>query len=179
VSEEARIPGLRIRREQPLDRDAVYALQAGAFGRSGEADLVDALREATRPQLSLVAEVAGVLVGHVFFSPVTIDSPTQTPPCAGLAPLGVRVDSQGRGVGTALVEAGLAECPDFGWEAVFLVGAPAYYERFGFTLAAPRGFRYQSDLFDSVFQVVELAPGALEACGGEVFYHEAFDEVEG
>lgn len=116
------------------------------------------------------------MIGHVFFSPVEIGN-GDAPPAAGLAPVGVQPDHQGHGVGAALVEAGLAACPDVGWEAVFLVGSPAYYGRFGFVLAAPLGFRYRSEAFDPALQVRELRPGALSGCSGEIRYHPAFEDT--
>jgi putative acetyltransferase len=61
---------------------------------------------------------------------------------------------------------------------VFLLGDPAYYARFGFELAGPRGLHYQSEAFDSAFQLLEVAPGALRGCTGCVRYHEAFDALE-
>jgi putative acetyltransferase len=155
----------------------VHALQRAAFGRSAEADLVDALRAAAHPRLSLVAERAGEVVGHVFFSPVSIAGAAAAPPCAGLAPLGVWPDAQGGGVGSALVRAGLARCPALGWRAVFLLGDPRYYARFGFELAAPRGLHYGSSAFDRGFQLRELAPQALAGSTGQVRYHEAFDAL--
>lgn len=155
----------------------MHEIQQAAFGRPGEADLVDALRATAHPRLSLVAERKGELVGHVFFSPVALQGEAAAPACAGLAPLGVWPAAQGSGVGSALVREGLARCASLGWRAVFLLGDPAYYGRFGFELAAPRGFHYQSPAFDRGFQVRELAPGALAGWSGFVRYARAFDEV--
>jgi putative acetyltransferase len=165
---------IQIRPETPADRERVHAIQTAAFGRPDEADLVEALRASSRPQLSFVAEVEHELVGHIFFSPVSIEGPPSAPRCAGLAPVGVLPTHQRRGVGSALVRTGLDRCPDRGWRAVFLVGDPEFYVRFGFALAAPRGLRYESESFDRVFQVLELERGALQGCRGRVRYHEAF-----
>ena len=168
---------IRVRPEQPADRDAVFAIQEAAFGRPDEAELVCALRDSACPQLSLVAELAGRPVGHVFFSPVWIEPAHRAPPCAGLAPLAVQPAQQGRGVGAALVRSGLGGCAALGWSAVFLVGSPAYYGRFGFALAAPRGLRYASEAFDSAFQLIELQPGVLQGRRGWVRYPEAFSRT--
>lgn len=169
--------GLVLRDEQAADHPAVRALHTAAFGRRDEADLVDTLRRSVRPQLSIVAERAGGVVGHVFFSPVRIGRDEDAPTFAGLAPVGVLPDEQGSGAGSALVRAGLERCPALGWKAVFLVGNPAYYGRFGFELAAPLGFWYQSEAFDPVLQVAVLEPGALDGIEGEVVYPDAFDAV--
>jgi len=168
---------LRIRDERPEDRAAVHAVQEAAFGRRAEADLVDALRAEAHPQLSLVAERDGRVVGHVFFSPVTIGDAPDAPEFGGLAPVGVLPDEQGQGAGSALVRTGLDRCRSLGWKAVFLVGDPAYYARLGFVLAAPLGFRYVSPAFDPALQVAVLEPGALDGVAGEVVYHAAFETV--
>jgi putative acetyltransferase len=153
----------------------VRAVQSAAFGRGDEADLVDALRRQASPSLSLVAEVAGRVVGHVFFSPVAIEGHGEVR-AAGLAPLAVDPELQGRGLGSALVRAGLRACPRHGWLAVFLLGDPGYYARFGFEPAAPRGFQFQPGR-DRGFQLIELLPGALAGHSGRVRYHEAFGDL--
>lgn len=139
------------------------------------------LRKDAEASLSLVAKFRGELVGHVMFSPVRIeglsDGSADMPTCAGLAPLGVKPEVQGQGAGSALVRAGLRECVALGWQAVFLLGSPVYYSRFGFSLAAPRGLRYESEAFDAGFQLIELAPDVLSGCSGWVRYHEAFSEM--
>ena len=153
------------------------AIHEAAFGRPHEARLVDRLRAVAHPSLSLVAESQDRVVGHVFFSPVAIESERPAPPACGLAPLAVLPERQGEGVGAALVRAGLAECPALGWEVVFLLGSPAYYARFGFAAAAPRGLRYESDAFATAFQVLELRAGALAGVRGRVRYHAEFERL--
>ena len=69
-------------------------------------------------------------------------------------------------------------CAQLGFRAVFLVGDPAYYGRFGFELAAPRGFHYLSSAFDAAFQVRELERGALAGWQGLVEFPPAFGGVE-
>ena len=166
-----------IREETWSDHRRVDAIVEAAFGRPNEAELVRTLRASDLLQLSLVAELSGAVVGHVFFSPVSVEGPASSPPIAGLAPLAVAPEVQGLGAGSALVRAGLEACVPLGWQAVFLVGSPAYYARFGFDLAAPLGFRYENESFDSAFQMLELVPGALAGCAGWVRYHESFSKT--
>ncbi|MBJ18772.1 MAG: GNAT family N-acetyltransferase [bacterium] len=54
--------------------------------------------------------------------------------------MGVDPSRQRSGVGSALIRESLRRCPEIGWQAVFLLGDPGYYARFGFGLAAPAGF---------------------------------------
>lgn len=168
---------IAIRAEVEADYERVHEIQAAAFGRRNEAELVEVLRRSADPVLSLVAEDGGGVTGHVFFSPVDLDPPLAAPPLCGLAPVAVEPDHQGRGIGSALIRSGLERCPGLGWQAVFLVGSPAYYARFGFELAAPAGLHYGDSHFDSVFQVLEFQPGALAACSGRVRFHRAFAET--
>jgi len=168
---------LLIRDERPEDHAAVRAIQTAAFGQRAEADLVDALRRQARPQISLVAVRADRVVGHVFFSPVHIGSGPEAPAFGGLAPVGVLPDQQRGGAGSALIREGLARCRTIGWRAVFLLGDPAYYVRFGFLPVAPRGFRYKHPKYDPALQAIELEPGTLDGLSGEVVYHPAFDET--
>lgn len=170
-------PSFYVRPEAPGDREAVFAVQRDAFEQPDEAELVEALRGSVHPAVSLVAERDGVVVGHVFVSPVRIEGEALSCDCGGLAPLGVVRVHHGRGIGSALMRAAESASRSAGWGAVFLLGAPAYYERFGFQLAAPLGFHHQSAVFDSAFQVLELEPGSLDGASGWVHYAEPFSRL--
>lgn len=166
-----------VRAETPADRAAVRAVNERAFGRAAEADLVEALREHARPHLSLVAESGGAVVGHIFFSPVTVESAGGETGAFGLAPMAVLPEFQGRGVGSELVRRGLEECRRLGQEVVFVLGHPEYYPRFGFAPAAARGLRCEYPVPDEAFMLVELREGALGGRTGLVKYHPEFGRV--
>src|SRR5262245_13470726 len=97
---------MRIRFERPSDAVEVRDVNIAAFGREAEADLVEALRRAARPFISLVAENDGAVAGHILFSPVALSSDPDLR-IAGLAPMAVRPKHQRQGIGSALVRAGL------------------------------------------------------------------------
>jgi putative acetyltransferase len=123
----------QIRPERPGDIDAIYALTARAFApmpyaAGDEQDLINALRTAGALTLSLVAERAGVLVGHIAFSPMTPDG------WFALGPVSTEPGLQKQGVGAALIRAGLAEIRARGAAGCALTGNPHYYARFGFAL---------------------------------------------
>jgi putative acetyltransferase len=162
-----------VRAEEPRDHARVRAIQAAAFAGPDEAALVDALRGAVEPLISLVAEADGRLLGHVVFSPVVIEGAPDAPACCGLGPVGVDPAAQGGGVGSALIRAGLERARGAGFAACFVLGNPSYYGRFGFRLAPP-DFRYESQAYDPVFQVQELVPGALAGRRGFVRYSKMF-----
>ena len=60
-----------IRAEVLADVEAISRVNELAFGRPEEADVVDRLRRADIPCLSLVAVDGGAVVGHILFTPAT------------------------------------------------------------------------------------------------------------
>jgi putative acetyltransferase len=166
---------VKIRQERPDDFAAVYEVNSAAFPSDAEARLVEALRLEARPPVSLVAESDGKIVGHIFFSPVSVDSVARGSRTMGLAPMAVLPDYQMRGIGSKLVLAGLDACRECGAELVFVLGHPDYYPRFGFRKAASLGLHYKDRELDPYFFVLELAPGALRRVSGTVAYHALFE----
>jgi putative acetyltransferase len=63
-----------------------------------------------------------------------------------------------------------------GYEAVVVVGHPAYYPRFGFQRGSSFGLQCEFDVPDEVFMATELRSGAL-AAGGDVRYAPEFSEA--
>lgn len=164
-----------IRDEGPRDAAAIAAVLAAAFGHQAEAELVADLQAAGALSLSLVAEAAdGAVVGYVAFSPVTVDG-GGADRLLGLAPLAVSPSWQGRGIGAALVDAGLSRARAEGADLVFVLGEPAYYRRFGFRPAADRGVAWEHEAPAEAFMAVELRPGAGANWQGVLRYHPAFD----
>jgi putative acetyltransferase len=167
---------LEIRAETETDRAAIFEVEKAAFGQAAQAQLVDALRGAAEPHISLIAERAGRVVGHIFFSPVSFESPTA--PCAcQLSPLAVLPTVQRAGIGSVLIQQGLAVCSSIGWTAVFLLGNPSYYSRFGFQMAVDQELTH-SGPDGEYLQYLELERRALSAVSGEVFFHPVFDDFE-
>jgi len=170
-------PPILIRRESAIDLPRIDDVVRRAFDRPEEARLVDLLRRLASPFLSLVAIEGDRVVGHVALSPVVVEGVGTGPTSAGLAPLSVLPECQGRGIGNALMRSALVEARAMGWRAIFLLGNPLYYARFGFELAAPRGLHYASHDFDSAFQCLETDPGSLDGATGWVRFHDAFAGV--
>jgi putative acetyltransferase len=146
-----------IRYARPSDHPAIAAVVSAAFARPDEARLVEQLRADGDAMFELVADEAGELVGHVLFSRLWADRDDLY---AALAPLAVRPDRQRAGFGAQLVRAGLEAAPQFGAVGVLVVGAPAYYGRFGFSrAAAARVSCPYSSL--AAFQGLALHPGVF------------------
>ena len=163
-----------VRDEAPADVDAVRDVVTRAFEQPAEAALVDALRKAGKATISLVAEDAGRVVGHVLFSPVTLAEAPHAPFASGLAPLAVVPELQKHGIGSVLVRAGLARCRAAGHSFVVVLGSPAYYGRFGFADAERYRLHSEYQVPPGVFQVLEIAPGALQGKSGLVKYADEF-----
>jgi putative acetyltransferase len=165
-----------IRVETAQDVAAVAAVERAAFGRSEEAELVDRLRTSGSPYVSLVADAGDAVVGHIFFSPVTIATAPPDLLPMGLAPMAVLPERQRSGIGGALIRAGLDSCRALGARAVVVLGHPAYYPRFGFVPAVRFGLRCEYDAPEEAFMALELMPGALRGVRGLVRFAPAFGE---
>jgi putative acetyltransferase len=166
-----------IREEKPEDIVAIRAVIAAAFARPAEADIVDVLRQRAQPFVSLVAEHADEIVGHILFTPVTLTGSSESRIVA-LAPMAVAPQFQVRGIGTALVLTGFEHLRLKGIASVVVIGHPAYYPRFGFSPASSFGLKSEYHVPDDVFMACELDPGSLQNVTGTVSYHPAFRETQ-
>ena len=151
---------MALRRGRPADRVAVRQVHRAAFGGDGdvvEARLVGELRADVGflPHLSIVAEDGGRVVGHVIATRARLD-PLGTP-VLGLGPLGVMPDAQGHGVGTALVHPLIAVAKASDETLVALLGAPAYYGRFGFVRSTELGIAPPDPAWAEHFQARQLS----------------------
>lgn len=160
-----------VREERPSDVATIHALTREAFaghphGERTEHLIVDALREAGALTLSLVAEVDGGVVGHIAFSPVAIsDGSTRW---FGLGPVSVLPSFQRRGIGSALVEAGLERLRAMDAHGCVLLGEPQLYSRFGF---AHDPKLVLAGVPPEFFMTLSLGTSRAE---GVVSYHPAF-----
>lgn len=159
--------GLILRPEKAADSPAIARLVEAAFPSDDEARLVDQLRAAGDLTFSLVAEEAGVIVGHVALSQMT--APFRA---LGLAPVAVDEGHRRQGIAARLIRASLEAARQDGWEAVFVVGDPAYYARFGFSVEDAAEFTCA--YAGPYMMVLALTDRGLPARIGEVAYAPAF-----
>lgn len=162
-----------IRPETGADHDAIEALTVAAFLNAPHTDhneqlIVRALRQAGALSLSLVAELEGQVVGHLCFSPVTISD--GCPHWYGLGPISVSPALHGKGLGSRLMDAGLAELKGMSAAGCVVLGDPGFYGRFGFvpeprvTLPGVPPEYFMTRSFGAAMP------------SGEVRYHPAFEQ---
>lgn len=161
-----------IRPERPGDEDAIAELTRQAFeshpySHQTEHFIIKALRKAGALPVSLVAEQAGDVVGHIAFSPAAIEDGSSG--WYGLGPVSVLPALQGKGIGRALMEHGLAKLRELGAQGCVLVGDPAFYTRFGFASTPALALAGVPPQF---FMSLSLG---LSSARGEVKFHAAFD----
>lgn len=138
-----------------------------------EAKLVDALRasDAWMPELSIVAEYGGEIVGYALLTRVRVD-PARFPAVA-LGPVAVRPRRQRHGFGAEVVQAALDAAVELGERLVVVLGSPAYYRRFGFHPASRLGLTSPWSGLGDPWQAQVLAEsvsGAPAPPSGEVIF---------
>lgn len=166
-----------IRPEEPGDIPALRTINELAFGQSDEADLVDVLRRDCPVFVSWVALVAERVVGHLLFTPALLETGDPGLPGMALAPLAVAPEWQKQGIGTALMQTGLAALDAASCPFSIVLGHPAYYARFGFVAASRFGIRCQWEVPPAAFLIRfrTAAPANLEGCVAR--YRNEFDAL--
>ncbi len=163
---------MNIKAARRSDLRAIIAIHDAAFGTPDEGRLVADLMAADLDAISLVASNDAELLGHILFSPLLVEVEGEAIAALALAPLAVMPGRQDQGVGTALMDAGLAQARAEGWEAVIVLGHPEYYSRFGFSAAAAQGFAAPFD--GPAFMALELRESALSGRRGKIIYPAPF-----
>lgn len=157
-----------IRREETKDYTMTYALVKSAFADAehsdgNEHDLVNALRkgEAFIPELSLVAEIEGKLVGHIMFTRAKVGDDV----VLALAPLSVLPAYQRRGIGMALIKEGHGIAEKLGYEYAVVLGSEKYYPKAGYVPAESLGIKPPFDVPGENFMACKIKAGAADICG--------------
>nr|WP_290221311.1 N-acetyltransferase [Trichocoleus desertorum] len=163
-----------IRAETPADYPAIADLLLAAFEQGDEARLVEQIRLSDRyiPELTLVAEKEGVVVGHILFSYIDLVG-VEVLPVLGLAPLAVHPQYQRQGIGSALTQAGLAKAKERGEAIAIVLGHPPFYSRFGFEPSVNYGIESPFAV-PSEFFMVEFLQFERKGYPGKVSYPSAF-----
>lgn len=156
---------MNIRFEQPDDLEKIRKLYLEAFETDTEANIVDVLRNTGIELISLVAEENKEVIGHILFSPVTMEGDGKIR-ITGPAPMAVLPGRRRKGIGAQPVNEGLKACANAGYEVVVVLGHPDYYPRFGFAPSVNFGIKSEYDVAPEVFMVKELRKGVFERHNG-------------
>jgi putative acetyltransferase len=167
VSEPSAPPPIEIGPEHAGERKAIRVVNELAFGRTAEADLVEALCEPCTHRVSLVARLGDTVVGHVLFTEVCIEDDREPMVGMALGPMAVLPEFQCRGIGTRLIREGVAELRAGGCPFIAVIGHPEYYPRFGFERASKYGLRCEyAGVPDEAFMILLLEPTLAPALRG-------------
>lgn len=166
-----------IRQEKIDDYEVVYKLIKDAFNGADysdgtEQDLVEALRKNTEafiPELSLVAEESGVIIGHILFSKMKVGKDI----VLALAPLSVKFEYQKQGVGAMLINEGHRIAASLGFDYSIVLGSEDYYPKFGYRPATDFSIEIPMGISPQNYMAIQLRPYAKKL-GGKVSYAKEF-----
>ena len=168
---------MNIRFSNRSDYQAIAELNRLVFERDLEAKLVELIRDSDRyiPELELVAELDGAVVGHILFSYIDLVG-QENLQVLGLAPMAVQPEFQRRGIGSALVRVSLEAASERGESMVLVLGHPQFYSRFGFEPSVSYGIESPFPVPEEVFMVLPLK-NYQGRYRGKVVYPPAFNGV--
>ncbi len=166
---------LLIRPETDKDLPEIYELIKTAFATArvadgDEQDFAVRLRRGPGyiPELALVVEHKGRLIGHIMLTRFQVNTPAGRLEALLLAPVSVLLEHRNQKVGSRLILEALKRATAMGHKAVFLVGDPAYYSRFGFEASARFGIKNADGIEDKYVMSKELVPGVLKNASGTI-----------
>ncbi len=174
---------IKIRQEKEKDYKLSEDLVEKAFKNAEHTDhkehfLVAKLRRSDSflPELSLVAEVNGIIVGHIMLTKLLIENGDKIHDSLALAPISVLPEYQNNGIGGKLIRESLNIAKEIGFKSVIVLGHDKYYPRFGFRPTNIWGIKAPFDVPAEAFMALELEAGALDGVAGTVVYGKEFLE---
>ena len=169
---------IKIREERKEDYNKVRMVNDQAFGQPDEGRIVDKIRETCKEVVSLVAVSNHNIVGHIFFSPVTINIKDRSITGMGLGPMAVLPSFQNKRIGTKLIREGIRKIKDTACPFIIVLGHENYYPKFGFHRASKFGLKPQWEgVPDNAFMVMILNEKEMNGVKGIVKYRDEFSEA--
>lgn len=166
---------LIIRPEATSDFETIYnfvklAFETAEHSDGSEQDFVNRLRASEHyiPELALVAEDGGRIIGHLMLTKFTIHSEQEPFETLLLAPLAVHLDYRKQGVGSELVGQSFELAKQMGYHSIIVLGDPAYYCRFGFKPSTDFGLTCLNEIPSEYIQACELTEGSLNHVSGTI-----------
>jgi predicted N-acetyltransferase YhbS len=162
----ATLPSWQVRLENPADAQAVDALNADSFGPGRFAKSAYRLREGVDPiaALSFVAVEKDILRGSVRFWPISVGGHEELL----LGPLAVQTGQRGKGIGIALMQAGIEAARQGPWRGILLVGDEPYYAKVGFSRLPPGRVKFPGPVDQNRILGLSLKAGELLTLSGQI-----------
>ncbi len=171
---------VQLRAEVDGDYAAIHHIVRTAFKDDATSELVTLIRQSPSyvPELALVAEHGGEVVGYLMLEHLELRDGATTHEVLSLSPVAVRPDVQRRGVGSSLIRSAIERADHLGEPLIVVEGSPSYYPRFGFRPARELGITitlpaWASEDAAMAYPLCRYRP----AIKGHVVYPPAFDRV--
>lgn len=159
---------MKIRGAHKSDFEEIFNVISSSFSTQSESDLVKQLILDDDVLINLVAESSGKIIGNVIVSKTTMEHDERLL-CGGVAPVSVLPKHQLIGIGSKLMREVIKKSKMMSIDALFLVGDPNYYRRFGFTIS-----KLKNDFSVKNFQELELTENCLVNVNSKISYANAF-----
>ena len=153
-------------------------IERGQIGCPYEHWMVNELRKRDGIlSLSLVAEVDGIIVGHIICSKAEVRTENNVIPVLNFGPISVLPEYQRQGIGKALINNMISRATDLGYGAILFFGRPEYYPQFGFKEASVFGITDSEGYNYPAFMGMELKENyLLEVCGGKYYESDIYND---
>lgn len=172
-----------VRQESEQDYKTTEDVVKKAFENAEHSDnkeheLVARLRKSEMfiPELSLVAEHNGEILGHIMLTKLSINNNTNKYASLALAPVSVLPEWQNKGIGSRLITESIKTAKKLGYKSIVVLGHEIYYPKFGFRPASRWGIKPTFDVKDEAFMALELEDYSLFGVSGNVEYSREFFE---
>lgn len=172
-----------IRQEKKEDFKGVFTLIEKAFEAEELSDhkeqfLVERLRKSNAfiPELSIIAEIDNVIVGHILVTKIRIKNSSNEFESLALAPVSVLPTFQGQGIGSKIIKEVHQKAKSLGYKSIILLGHKDYYPRFGYKKAISYGIQLPFEVPDENCMAIELVDEGLKDINGVVEYPKEFFE---
>lgn len=174
---------ITIRQEQAKDYSTVFQVNKDAFAtmeysNQTEHFLVEKLRKTTAyiPELALVAELDGKIVGYIILTKIKIDNGEQLFDALTLGPVAVIPKLHKQGIGSQLIKEVHKRAKALGHKVIVLLGHKDYYPRFGYEMISKYGIQLPFKSAPENCMVLGLTADALDGVSGMVIYSKPFLE---
>lgn len=169
---------ITVRAETADDLKAIDVVHLSAFEGDDEVGFIDSLRGTSGyiPELSLVAEFNGRIVGHILLTRICLQQRNKSIDILALAPMAVVPSQSHRGIGSELVNTAIEEARKHGYKAVAVIGHPEFYQRFGFKHVSSWKIGTNISVDQDLVTAIELQQGILDD-GGNLIYPSQFSQV--